>query len=237
MTRLLHIALSLGCTLVCVAAQAQTIYPTNPQRSTCPPIYRPVYPPVYDPSYGPWGHASTFEEGWLNGRANLLRGQGAYNLATSQAWANRELARRLAIQNRQDAIRAYYEAQDLNAAHRQAQRRPVARKQAAPPAVKPVSQRVSVETRDPQTGAMAWPQVLQTKKFDAPRRRLEQLLNAGSSEHRDEIRELVEVMKQQLKQQIRDIAPMEYVAAGKFLAALPDAFPVRATDVALAATL
>ncbi|MCY2992214.1 MAG: hypothetical protein NTY19_30680 [Planctomycetota bacterium] len=233
MTRLFHIALSLGCTLFCVTTHAQTSDPTDLQRSTCPPVYQPVHPPVY----GPWGHASTFEEGYLNGQANLLRGKAAYNLATSQALANREVARQLAIQNKQESLRAYYEAKDMNTAYRQARRQPVAQRPATQPAAKPVTRQVTIETRNPQTGALAWPQVLQTKKFEQQRRQVEQLVNAGDSQHRDEIRSLADAMRQQLKQHIRDLAPMDYVAAGKFLAALPDAVPAHAANIALAATL
>jgi hypothetical protein len=234
MTRSFTFALVLSCICSGLTAQAQTIYPITPQPATCPPPSRHIYPPIDYPYSGYWGHASTVAEGLLNGQANMLRGLGAYNLYTSQAMVQRELARQLAIQNRQESLKAYFEGRELNASYRRDQRQPAARNPVTTPAAKPALGDAAV-IWDPQTGAVAWPSALQTAAFNSQRCQVESLVHSSNSENSDELRTLAAAMKQQLKRQVRDLAPMAYVAANKFLSALPAAQPVNAAPVALAA--
>ena len=104
------------------------------------------------------------------------------------------------------------------------------------------SSRVTAVAFDRETGEIAWPTVLQAEPFDAGRRQLEDLaaapLPAGSDAAADrasEIHEQVEIMKAQLKEQIKEMSPSDYVAAKKFLDTLPGKLHQRAATAGLVA--
>jgi hypothetical protein len=86
------------------------------------------------------------------------------------------------------------------------------------------SLRLSPEQFDRRTGTISWPKALQGEASEAARQRLEQLAAAGRLDSPDaardrsrEIGKLTEEIKEQLKAQVRDLPPAEYVAARKFL--------------------
>ena len=216
MTRLFYVACGIGLALVCAAANAQSIRPT-------PPVAPPAFPfmPWY---FGGHGGSSTVAGAYLNGRANLLRGAGAYNLATSAACVNWQMARSMAIQNRDDAVRSYYASKAAYAAYLKSQHKPAVESAVAGSAAKPAPKRLSPEQFDRRTGTIVWPVALQTAAFEELREKVAELAAPGyptsteAFEHRSrEIRKLAGEMKEQLKEEIHDMPPAEYVAARTFL--------------------
>jgi hypothetical protein len=177
--------------------------------------------------YQPSGYrSSTAAEGFLNGAGNLLWGAGSYNLATSQAGINRQVARNMAIHNREDSIRAYYDAKQANAEYRQSLRKPAGEKTVASN-LRPQPNRLSSEQFDRRNGIVIWPAALRTESFATLREKLDQLaasMHPGSTDNQPdrtrEIRTLTSEMKEQLKGAIDDLSPSEYMAARKFLDAL-----------------
>ena len=88
--------------------------------------------------------------------------------------------------------------------------------------------RLSPEQFDRQTGKISWPEALQGDTMETARRGLERLAagqpaSGDAAKNRShEVRELTEQIKEQLKGQIREIPPADYVAARKFLNGLAD---------------
>ena len=83
---------------------------------------------------------------------------------------------------------------------------------------------LSPEEFDRQTGKITWPKPLQGDATDDARRGLEELAATGRpisfdavQDRNCEIRNLVEAIRQELKEQIREMRPPEYLSARKFL--------------------
>jgi hypothetical protein len=178
----------------------------------------------YGGYYGGGGHASTLEEGAMNGMANVISAAGDYNLATSAAAVNLTEAQRNDIQNRQMNTQAYFDIRAINRA---------SRAQAAGP--KPTMEQLTRIARqgapeglqsgqfDPVSGQIAWPKTLLDEIFGLPRATVDQLFvkraaqgDLGISDH-SALRQAVESMSAQLKAHIKDVKPQDYVDARKFL--------------------
>ncbi len=180
-------------------------------------------------------HASTY--------TNALDAWDQHSSATSQPAINWQMIAGMAIQNQLDAIKARDEARRSNTAwyrSRQVERLLAARAAAKKNynLARPALLRLSPDGIDRHTGRISWPGALQGAAFDAARRGLEQLVAAGQSASRDsvmsgsrEIHELVGEIKKQLKAQIREMPPKEYIAAHKFLDGLAN--ELRSGDIKL----
>ena len=219
MTRLFSTACGIGIALACAASHAQSIGPK-------PPVTPAFFP------FQPWyfgGHraSSTPAEAYLNGRANLLRAAGAFNLSTSAAAMNWQAARAMAIQNRGDAVRSYYDSKLAYAAYLRSQRKPADYAAVAGSSATPAPKRLSPEQFDRRTGTIAWPMALRSEAYEALRGQVDELVAPGAPTSPEaieararDLRKLAGEMKEQLKEEIREIAPRDYVAARMFLEAL-----------------
>ena len=176
--------------------------------------------------YGPGQHhASTYAEGVQRGWASVIRAMGDYNYWTSEALINREEARRMYTENRDEYVQQYFELRRLNREARAAERGPkptpqdVARfaKDRAP-------NRLSAYEYEISWGELKWPSALADEQFDVEREVINDLMKqrsvynsgAGTDNHR-QIVELSNRMLETLRGQIDEVAPMEYVAARSFL--------------------
>jgi hypothetical protein len=107
---------------------------------------------------------------------------------------------------------------------RHVERRPAGHTEGTNHTASPAPVLLSPEQFDRQRGKIFWPEALRDEALAAARRQLEQLSVPGQPTSPDgvqdrsrEIGELTEEIKEQLKTQIHDIPPAEYIAARKFL--------------------
>jgi hypothetical protein len=71
-----------------------------------------------------WHRPATVAESHARGIAAMTRARAQYNLLTAVARLQAAKAQRLEMENRLRAIRAYFEAQQINQQHRAARRQP-----------------------------------------------------------------------------------------------------------------
>jgi hypothetical protein len=181
-------------------------------------------PPGYGSTYH---HASTVEEGWQRGRADIIRSAGLKNLLDSEAQINWEEARKRAYDNHVYGIQKYFEGRALNRQYRAVERGPRPTEQdlyryAA--ARKP--DRLSNEQLDPVMGAVSWPPGLLGPEFEADRAELERLFAqraiAGflAGQELTAVRMHIQSMVATLKSQVRSLPPQTYVESKNFLESL-----------------
>jgi len=177
---------------------------------------------------GGWGwggtHASTAEEGMMTGMANMMQAAGARNLMNSQALGFVEDARRKNIDNRMYGTDAYFEMRKTNREARAAETGP-------PPtrtdlerfARQRAPQRLSPSELDPLTGAIAWPAIFRDDEYKEYRDALERLYGQRASagyltgSERGGLAQAIDAMQADLKMNIRNYVPQDYVQARSFL--------------------
>jgi hypothetical protein len=186
--------------------------------------YHPAVPP---PSmYGAYGYqgASTAAGSAMNGMSNVISAKGDYNLSTSEAAENLTQAQSKEIQNRQQYTDTYFAMRQTNTAARE--------KEAGP---KPTEQQLvqfahegdprplDPSERDPVTGSLNWPDLLQFPEFNSQRDEVNRMLakqaNYGALTYADksEVHKAVDFIFADMKKNIRKIDPPDYVASRTFL--------------------
>ena len=194
---------------------------------------KPITPPsrtVNAGGGGGWGggyHSSTAAEGAMRGMGSLVRSQGQANLDNSAAAINYSAARRNEIENRKIATDTYFEMRQANKDYRAAERRPrpkmedlVRYAQAGKP------KRLSPSELDIVTGRINWPKLLLSDKFAAERGELEEAFSRRASESTSgvdgytKIGEATKAMLAELKEQVRQVPPSDYMVAKRFLESL-----------------
>ncbi|MEQ8791840.1 MAG: hypothetical protein RIC55_36625 [Pirellulaceae bacterium] len=186
--------------------------------------------------HGGYHHASTFEEGYLRGYADLVRSQGAYNYATSLARIKNEQARRLALENQLKATETHFELRRINRDARE-----LARQSSIPrPSAEDIARFASDRAPEPLSssdfdaaGRIDWPFALTTGTFADQRATIDALLARRAAEGASvdsELRQEVVQLEARLKSEIRTFSTDQYLAAKKFLAGLKqtDALPTTA---------
>jgi len=187
--------------------------------------------PTVHPYYGGaplWHHhASTAAEGYARGVAAVLYAQGAYNRLSAEARVIHSQAYAQELENRQRAVDTFFNVRATNRRARAAERgdRPTFEelaklaKDSAPP-------RLDDDRLDPASGQIDWPAALREGQFAAYRARLEQFFayraarGKFDSAQQRQVRELTDAMLVQLKDNIRQLSPMEYAEARGFLNSL-----------------
>jgi len=193
--------------------------------------YQPAVPaPTTVNASGGWpGYtgASTAAGSAMNGMASVISAKGDYNLSTTAAAINMTQAQKQEIQNRQQWTNTYFDMRATNRASRAAERSPRPTmeqlvRMAHDGAPKPLGS----SQMDPVSGRLNWPSALQQAGFDSQREQLEQLFTTrakyGGLNYADQlaVRQTVDAMFGELKTQIRDIPPQDYVACRNFLASV-----------------
>ncbi|MEQ8790818.1 MAG: hypothetical protein RIC55_31265 [Pirellulaceae bacterium] len=177
--------------------------------------------------YGGYDHASTAAQGAMDGMASVISARGDYNLATSAAAVNATQAQSMAIKNRQQYTDAYFSMKETNRVERAklAGPRPTAQ-QIAHYAEEGVPRPMGPTEMDPLTGKLIWPAFLQTAEFNTQRAMLDPLLQKraqqGSLSYAEQttVRQTVDAMFAQMKKEIRDVPPPDYIASRSFLNSL-----------------
>ncbi len=157
----------------------------------------------------------------------MVRSAGQYNLSTSEAAINMSQAQSNYIRNREQWTNAYYEMRASKRAYRAAERgpRPTSEDitrlaQAGRP------KRLSSSQLDFVSGAIHWPAVLQTDRYTKHREELEKLLaqraSAGTTtwDVRTGIDKATKSLLEELKGQIRELPPSDYMVAKRFVESL-----------------
>ena len=173
-------------------------------------------------------HASTFQEGWLRGWADLHRAAGEYNYNSALARMYNEEAYNRYLDNEKKYAQTYFEKRELQRQARINERGPrPTRAQLTQFARQKAPGRLSAHEYQPELGQVRWPAVLQERTFAVERSAIDQLMadrninNSGAgTENHDQISQLTSRMRGKLKEQINRLTPMQYVSAKKFLNSL-----------------
>jgi hypothetical protein len=177
--------------------------------------------------YPEYRGASTAAGSALNGMANAISAMGNYNLSTSAAAVNMTQARRNNIENQQIYTDAYFQMRAANRSFRAAEAgpRPTA-EQLARLARDGAPKPLSPGDLDSISGRINWPTALQQETFAANRAELEKLSAAqamhGTLTAAEQMaaRKMIESMFADLRSQVSEIPPQEYVASRNFLRSL-----------------
>jgi hypothetical protein len=177
----------------------------------------------YPGSYG----GGTVAGSAMNGMANAISAMGSYNLSTSAAAVNMTQARRNSIENSAYYTDTYFQMRASNRAYREAERgpRPTA-DQLARLARDGAPKPLSPSDLNSVNGAISWPPALQQESFAQERAIMEQISATkaahGSLSISDQMaaRKTVETMFADLKSQLKELPPQEYMASRNFLRSL-----------------
>ena len=195
--------------------------------------YRPAVPPQTTNVYsgGGWSGysngASTAAGSALNGMSQVISAAGNYNLATSAAAMNMTHVQREEMNNQQQWVNTFYAMRAAGREGRAAERGPnltaeqIARmaRDGAPTPLRP-------SQMEPVSGRLDWPGPLQDNRFESQRGEVDQLsakrATYGGLDYTDqsEFREAIDSMFDELKSQIRQIPPQDYVVCRTFLRSL-----------------
>jgi hypothetical protein len=210
------LALTALLSLTASFAQAQSCGRCHPRY-----VYMPY--PLVTPH-----HASTAEESFARGMADVIRAQGLYNLMTSQALIHQAEARRLAIDNRVAYVGAYFTVRDINRQARFGNRScqygeaaPVNRPQAHSGERPSLLERAGVKE-----GQVCWPLALQDEQFAGYRKVVDELVVKAyicgdlSPQDRSTLTQAARAMAGKLKDRIRECKAQDYVEAKQLLIAL-----------------
>lgn len=168
-------------------------------------------------------HASTFEEGIQRGAADRVRAAGEYNYNTALAAIHAQTAVSKYLDNQIKRTQTYFEKRRINRQARAAERGPRSTTQQRERISKSrTPQRLTAAQYNRALGRVAWPEALKSPQFAAIRTAIDGLVKdrAASSAADRQIQMLAGNMKTQLKTQIRQLAPADYMAAKTFLSKL-----------------
>ncbi len=170
-------------------------------------------------------HASTAAEGAATGMANVIRSQGEYNLATSQAAINMEEAQRQDIDNRVKWTNAYFDMRRTNKAYQDSLKKPRDPEAALRYAESQKPKRLTLSELG-VSGDIHWPETLPTDKCADQRRELEELFaeraqNGSLSPQKvAQVQTATRTMLDELKSEIDTMRPADYTKSKQFVVSL-----------------
>ena len=179
---------------------------------------------------------------WVTAQAAVIKAQAEANATNAQAMETYQKARSLTLDNDLKAAKTFYEKRQMRetygamSAPTRATREDLIRYSKASTPERPTSYQL-----EPVRGKIYWPTVLQGESFLEERVQLESLfakrktLEGGvSSPVFGEVQGVAEEMRTELRSKMREISPVEYLAARKFIDALAfeARFPERMEGVA-----
>jgi hypothetical protein len=183
----------------------------------------------YHGHHPPYYGGATTESAWRHGFADIVRSAGAYNLMTSEALVNIEVARKKNIENRLQWTQTYFEMRRINDEYRRAgyERERRSAEYLARIAHDAAPKRLTSSQLDPITGYVAWPLLLLTPDFADLRRELDRLFteratNKGAigNDTYFLILDRTDQMKERLRKLIKSVPPPDYIEASRFLESL-----------------
>ncbi len=222
----------LGALAAAVAVSQPPAPPAPTQRAIPPrPYVRPGYG-YYGGGYGNYsfGGGSTAAGSYMTGMSNVIRAQGAYNLATSEAAISAEQARTLDLENRKLATQTYFEMRKMNEEYRAAEaakHRPTP-EQVARYSSKPLPSKLKPTQYDPVSGQITWPAVLEGSDLATYRDGLQGLFtrlaqSQGSTSmvvRPAEVQFYTDAMRADLDKRVSQMSSQDWIDAKRFLESL-----------------
>lgn len=195
--------------------------------ATCGFAQSAYYHPGYYPG-GAYGYGGgTVAGNAAQGAASMIQAAGQRNLNNSQAAKNYEQARSMDYDNRLKGTQTYFEMRKMNKAYRDAERAPRLSTEAAfRMAREAAPDRPTPSQLDPTTGNIQWPVALSGDAFSADRSHLEALFADRAKTGRadptvyHQINSTTKQMQSILKENIKTMAPDDYLAAKNLLEGL-----------------
>lgn len=180
-----------------------------------------------DPYYSD-NRASTPGESYARGIADMTRAAGQANLLNSKAAGNYEDARTKQLDNRLKTTDTYFEMRRVNREARKAERRPPASSEVAFRRAREVTPDELTATQlDRVTGKIEWPRLLMDERYAETRGKLDRLYAARSDASgnigMDTYQRMLATcdrLKAELKKNIRDYLPNDYIKATQFIDSL-----------------
>jgi hypothetical protein len=174
------------------------------------------------PYYNNYHHASTVEQGVLDGYAAVTSSAGQANYFNSLAAINYQDARSRSIQNNKAYVESYFYMKQANTSARKPLR--LTTEQLTAIAKDAAPDRLSPQDYDSTLGRLHWPAALLTDDFAAERDALESMfrnrspgdMGAGSTFYAD-VKQLSSALQAKLGNHIAELDPAQYIAAKKFL--------------------
>jgi hypothetical protein len=183
--------------------------------------------PYYWGGSNNYHHASTAEEGFQRGMADVIRSQGAANLMNSEAAINVEKARSEYIDNRMQWTNTYFEMQKVNREARAAKKGPTpTQEQLVRFAKADLPNRVAPSQLDPVVGQLNWPTVLKTEPYEVYRKQLDELFAARakngylSPDQFLQVKQSTDAMMGILRENVRSYPSSQSIQARKFIESL-----------------
>jgi hypothetical protein len=184
-----------------------------------------TYAPLPGDNVQAYHHASTVQEGWQRGRADLIRAQGQYNYNTALANVVAQQARAASIENDLRAAEAYHEKKEQWEYNRIRNARPrLTAEQHARINKSRAPKRLDPTQFDAVLGVIYWPETLERPEFEACRAEMDELFasrvpgSAGQgTENCREIEQVAARMRKVLKAEINAIPSQEWMEAKKFV--------------------
>jgi len=218
----------LVCVVPATQVQGEDLYPA--------PEYAPVAYGRRPYGYWPYGYnpylrgraAWLYGAGaYLQGGGELLRGSGEGEYWRSLGAINREQARRLYIENRQQAAETYFNMKRLNRAAREELAAPRATAQDLSRYAKDrLPDVLSEQQYDRENGVVTWPLVLLRKEFAADRELIDALAlqrsssNVVAPEVNAELAAATNAMLGTLRAEGTEFHSTDYITAMKFIKSL-----------------
>ncbi len=174
-----------------------------------------------------WSESSTLGEGYARGISEVIRAQGSYNLASSEAAVNLTEAERRQLKNDVDFVNTYFQIRRLNRELRAQERGPrptmedlIRFAQLGKP------QRLSPGDIDAANGQIFWPIILRAEVFAPYRIKLETYFGqraqlAGMTpESYLGLDQTARGMVDELRRYVADFPPADYLHAKHFIESL-----------------
>ncbi len=214
--------------------------------SYSPAIYSPWYGGYYT---GNWGSPVDALGSRYQGMADLVRARGQAQVDHTKALVNYQDAQSKYIDNQkkladtyvsvQKAQRAYNQQRAAEQKEREAQQEAARQKRVEEnkkrletgtpvyyePGFTQTDTTLSASQLNPATGEIVWPEALMGEEYKASRDKMQELFKlrdstGATSEISQEIYDEAQVMKNQLRGQIRDMVPNDYLSARRFIEGL-----------------
>ncbi len=173
-------------------------------------------------------HASTYEEGYMQGAASVLQAAGQANYANSLAAVNFQEAYRRQLENSRLYVQVFLERREML---RQYLDRygdhPPTKEQLERLAKQALPDRLTSDEYDMATGKLVWPHILRDDAYAPFRKKIDELMASRTPENsgdgspwQRELHQLVDGMKRVLKQNIDTVTAQQYARAKWFLVSL-----------------
>lgn len=163
----------------------------------------------------------------MRGQAQIISAAGNYNLATAVAADRLADAESKSLRNQTDWVRTYYATREAGRLGRDKERAPHATfEELASRAHAAAPRALTTNQIDPVSGELHWPGYLQDARFAPQRAAIEECainwVRYGELTYSDraKVRENITIMFDDLRSQVADIPPHEYVACRSFLDSL-----------------